>query len=265
MSNDGYIHVKVSVITVVRNAVDKIESTIKSVLSQNYDNIEYIVIDGASTDGTIEIIERYRDRIAVVVSESDNGIYDALNKGILQSSGDWISVMNAGDVYATDNVLADVFSKGYDFGSVGVIYGDAIAVDKSAQIYYPAGDDVSRLDKGPCYRHGASFVDRKLHLNHLFDLTKKDKLGFALDYEQIYRMYESGVSFLKVPVTVIKYEMRGASTTSPFKATYYNYLITHKMTCSIPMKWYLFALTLWRGFFAVMGRSFIRRKDDSLG
>jgi glycosyltransferase len=59
MSNDGYIHVKVSVITVVRNAVDKIESTIKSVLSQNYDNIEYIVIDGASTDGTIEIIERY--------------------------------------------------------------------------------------------------------------------------------------------------------------------------------------------------------------
>ena len=265
MSNDGHIHVKVSVITVVRNAVDKIESTIKSVLSQKYDNIEYIVIDGASTDGTIEIIERYRNRIAVVVSEKDNCIYDALNKGILQSSGDWISVMNAGDVYATDNVLADVFSKGYDFGRVGVIYGDAIAVDKNAEIYYPADDDVSRLDKGPCYRHGASFVNRKLHLNHLFDLKKKDKLGFALDYEQIYRMYKSGVSFLKVPVTVIKYEMRGASTISPFRATYYNYLITHGMKCSALMKCFLSVITLWRGMFAVLNRLSSRRKDDSFG
>jgi len=258
MPNNEYIHVKVSVITVVRNAVDKIESTVKSVLAQDYDNVEYIVVDGCSTDGTLEIIGRYRDRLASFVSEKDNGIYDALNKGIMMATGEWIGIMNAGDVFASDDVLSKVFGAWQPLDGVGVVYGDAIAVDGAVERYCKSSDEVSDLENGPCYRHGASFVRQDVHRKHLFDLAKKPLIGFALDYEQIFRMHRGGVSFKRVPFAVIKYELRGASTASPFKVTYYNYLITHGMKCGVFMKCVLVWLTLWRGGVAVLKRWLVR-------
>ena len=96
---------KVSVITVCYNAVSNIEKTIRSVLEQTYSDIEYIVIDGGSIDGTIDIINKYSNYITRFVSESDNGIYDAMNKGIKLSSGEWLSFMNAGDIYTSSNTL----------------------------------------------------------------------------------------------------------------------------------------------------------------
>lgn len=254
MLHDEHIHVKVSVITVVRNAVDKIESTVKSVLAQDYDNVEYIVVDGCSTDGTFEIIDRYKNRLSAFVSEKDNGIYDALNKGIMMATGEWIGIMNAGDVFASNDVLSKVFGAGQSLDKVGVVYGDAIAVDDDVEQYCVASDAISDLEIGPCYRHGASFVRRDTHRQYLFDLAKKPLIGFALDYEQIFRMYKGGVVFQKVPYAVIKYELRGASTVSPFKVTYYNYLITHDMKCGIHMKLVLVWLTLWRGAMVTISR-----------
>lgn len=259
MLHDEHIHVKVSVITVVRNAVDKIESTVKSVLAQDYDNVEYIVVDGCSTDGTLEIIDRYRDRLAAFVSEKDNGIYDALNKGVMMATGEWIGIMNAGDVFASNDVLSKVFGAGQSLDKVGVVYGDAIAVDDDVEQYCVASDAISDLAIGPCYRHGASFVRRDTHRQYLFDLAKKPLISFALDYEQIFRMYRGGVTFKKVSCAVIKYELRGASTVSPFKVTYYNYLITHGMKCGLVMKALLAWLTLWRGALIVVKRKFSKR------
>jgi len=89
---------KVSVITVCYNAVDCIENAIKSVLSQTYKNIEYIIIDGMSTDGTFDIINNYRDKISTFISEKDNGIYDAMNKGIGIAAGDVIYFLNSDDI-----------------------------------------------------------------------------------------------------------------------------------------------------------------------
>ncbi len=255
MPNNEHIHVKVSVITVVRNAVDKIESTVKSVLAQDYDNVEYIVIDGCSTDGTLEIIGRYRDLLSVFVSEKDKGIYDALNKGVMMATGEWIGILNAGDVFASDDALLKVFGAGQSLDNVGVVYGDAIAVDDDIEQYCMASEAISDLEVGPCYRHGASFVRRDTHRKYLFDLAKKPLIGFALDYEQIFRMYKGGVVFKKVPCAVIKYELRGASTVSPFKCSYYNYLITHGMKCGIAMKAVLVWLTLWRGMYVVAKRN----------
>ncbi len=259
MPYDQHMHVKVSIITIVRDAVGKIESTLRSVLAQDYDNIEYIVIDGGSTDGTLDIINRYRDELAVIVSEQDAGIYAALNKGVLMATGDWIGVMNAGDVFAREGVLSAVFERRSCCDHVEVIYGDAIAIDGAVERCYNASDSVADLDKGPCYRHGASFVKRDVHRQYLFDLSKRPQLGFALDYEQIYRMYKGGIVFERVPLAIIKYELRGVSTTSPFKVTYYNYLITHDMRCGYVVRLLLFWLTLWRGAKAVIGRCYVWR------
>ena len=258
MPDNEHIHVKVSVITVVRNAVDKIESTVKSVLAQDYDNVEYIVVDGCSTDGTLEILDRYRDRLSAFVSEKDNGIYDALNKGVMMATGEWIGIMNAGDVFASNDVLSKVFGAGQSLDKVGVVYGDAIAVDDEVEQYCRASESISDLEIRPCYRHGASFVSRDTHRKYLFDLAKKPLIDFALDYEQIFRMYRGGVTFKKVPCAVIKYELRGASTVSPFKSTYYNYLITHDMKCGVIMKFVLAWLTLWRGGQVVVKRILAR-------
>ena len=102
---------KISVVTVCYNAVETIEKTILSVINKTYQNIEYIIIDGASTDGTVDIINRYRDKIAYFVSEPDKGIYDAMNKGINAATGDWISFMNAGDTFYCNKTIHRLFHR----------------------------------------------------------------------------------------------------------------------------------------------------------
>src|ERR1700761_112956 len=96
---------RLSIITIVYNNASDIERTILSVINQTYKNIEYIIIDGASTDGTLNIIGKYRDSISKLVSEPDKGIYDAMNKGLQQATGDYVLFMNSGDeIYAGDTV-----------------------------------------------------------------------------------------------------------------------------------------------------------------
>lgn len=260
MLHDEHIHVKVSVITVVRNAVDKIEPTLLSVLGQDYPNVEYIVVDGDSSDGTLDVIRRYRDRISVLVSEPDDGIYDAINKGIMLATGDWIGIMNAGDSFAAKDTLSQIFGADGEIRGCDVVYGDAIGVDGNVELPVDGANDITALETGPCYRHGASFVRSATHRRYPFDLSLKSQLGFALDYEQIYRMYRAGAVFRKVALPVMRYELRGASTVSPFKCTYYNYLITHGMKCGLVMRVVLVWLTLWRGVKAVVGRFVARRR-----
>ena len=222
---------RVSIITVVLNAKEKIERTIRSVLSQTYPNIEYIVIDGGSTDGTCEAIGKYNEKISHYVSEKDNGLYDAMNKGLSMATGDWIAFMNAGDVYSSPTVLADVFSKN-DLAGFDVVYGDAVSVegtiDGERRKIWKGAKDISILNRCPAYRHGASFVRRVTHLRYPFDLSKKAILGFSLDFHQIHAMYKGGCSFLYLPITIMDYEKEGISN-SPRQLEYYNYLITHEL------------------------------------
>ena len=90
---------KITIVTVVKNSVDKIEKCIQSVINQNYDNIEYIIIDGNSNDGTIDIINKYKDKIDKVIIENDNGIWDAMNKGLKLAKGDIVGFLNSDDTY----------------------------------------------------------------------------------------------------------------------------------------------------------------------
>lgn len=102
-------NVKISVITVVYNDVDNIERTITNVLKQTYPNLEYIVVDGNSTDGSVNIIKKYSNQLAYWCSEKDKGIYDAMNKGVQHCTGEWIIFRNCGDYFRTPTAIEDVF------------------------------------------------------------------------------------------------------------------------------------------------------------
>ena len=115
----------VTVVTVVFNDEAHIEKTIQSVLRQSYSNIEYIIIDGASTDATCSIIEKYREKIDFFLSEKDKGVYDGMNKGIQLAKGEWIHFLNSGDVFYDENVISGVFNNYTDNGE-STIYGDTI-------------------------------------------------------------------------------------------------------------------------------------------
>lgn len=112
----------ISVVTVVFNDIENLQRTIESIASQTYQNVEHIVIDGGSIDGTLEIIKANLS-IDYWLSEKDGGIYDAMNKGVKVATGEWINFMNSGDVFFSDSVLSDVFNN-VDLGVSDLIYGD---------------------------------------------------------------------------------------------------------------------------------------------
>src|SRR6201996_2773707 len=119
-----------SVITIVYNNVSDIERTMLSVLNQTYAGIEYIVVDGLSNDGTLEIIRRYEDRIAKLISERDEGIYDAINKGLAAATGDYVIFMNSGDEFYDADTVTAVFAAGDD---ADIYYGETEMIDANGE------------------------------------------------------------------------------------------------------------------------------------
>jgi glycosyltransferase involved in cell wall biosynthesis len=173
-------NLKITVVTVSFNAVTTIEETIKSVVDQTYPNIEYIIIDGGSTDGTVDIIKKYveggseygshNNAVTYWVSEPDRGIYDAMNKGITLASGDYINFMNAGDSFVNNHVICKVVSS-INRESV-VVYGDTlkkmhnnVKLDKSLQ--------VQALNHKGILCHQSAFTLVAYHKRNLFDLKYK--------------------------------------------------------------------------------------------
>lgn len=124
---------KISIITICYNCMDDLRMTVESVISQHYPDREYIIIDGGSTDGTLDVIHQYREHISSYVSEPDNGIYDALNKGIRMATGEWILCLNAGDVFTDENTLNNVFAHS-DLDAYSVIYSDCLVRSRDHRI-----------------------------------------------------------------------------------------------------------------------------------
>ena len=217
---------KISVVTVCYNAVDSIEETVLSVLNQTYPNVEYIIIDGGSTDGTVDIIKKYTDRLAYWVSESDKGIYDAMNKGIAAATGDYINFMNAGDRFVDTKTVEKAVSLFPP--NVDVVYGDSYEKSANGSIYYvECSSNPDDLAKGPTYRHGSSFVKTNVHKEHLFDLTKKDKFSYGLDFNCIFNLYHENYNFCKIDMPIMVYEVEGTSN-NPLKSSNINFAITHQ-------------------------------------
>jgi acetyltransferase-like isoleucine patch superfamily enzyme len=214
----------ITVITVVRNDEKNLEETILSIINQTYNNIEYIIIDGASTDNTLDIIRKYEDKIDYWMSEPDKGIYDAMNKGIDLSTGEWINFMNSGDLFASNYVLEKIFDLN-NWDGIDIIYGNSISKNENGdQFEITADEDPSALRNGPIYRHGASFVRTSVHKNVVFDLSKTSKLNYALDFKCIITLYDLNKIFKKVNISVLIYIKEGISN-HPYRSLWYNFLI----------------------------------------
>lgn len=224
---------RISVITVVFNDVGKIRKTIESAISQDWPDCEYIVIDGGSTDGTFEVIWEYSERISFYSSEPDSGVYDAMNKGLRHSTGDWVVFLNSGDTFFSEKTLSDVMAGSTD--EADIIYGNSIAVFGNTRTLMEANADPSVLALRPAYRHGSSLVRGSIHRREYFDLSRR-ALGYALDFELINRLYKQGKIFQKVNVVIECFDREGMSN-HPMRNIWYNYKITSGGLLDIRRKW----------------------------
>lgn len=215
---------KISVITVVFNDVNHIAETMESFFSQTWEEKEYIVIDGGSTDGTADVVRRYAGRLAFWCSEHDRGIYDAMNKGISHVTGDWVCFLNSGDRFADADALRNAVTSPAALDA-DVIYGNSIEVNDGYEVSVEAPDDPSAMEMQPIYRHGSSLVRASVQRTHLFALDRQQQLGFALDWEMIYRLYKEGCRFRKADAYIQAYQREGTSNNLA-KSLRYNYLIT---------------------------------------
>lgn len=219
---------KISVITVVFNDVAHIRQTMESFFSQTWEEKEYIVIDGGSTDGTAEVIRSYADSLAYWCSESDNGIYDAMNKGIAHATGDWINILNCGDLYASTTSLEQAILNAPDIEHADVIYGNSIERSDYNGDVFKRTSDISMMKYGPIYRHGSSLIRTEIQKKHLYDISKETTYGYALDWLLIYNLYKDGFRFQKTETTIELYLLDGASYGYEQNLRYNRMVITGK-------------------------------------
>jgi len=231
-------HPKISIVTVCYNAEKDIEKTILSVINQTYDNIEYIVIDGGSHDGTLSVINKYASKIDKVISEPDKGIYDAMNKGITLAKGDWINFMNAGDTFASKNVLEKIFKNVSYKENIGVIYG---------QTYSSNGKYVSEAYLDPFWKtdnylhsmgfcHQSTFVRGNIAKKHFFNTNYK----VAADFDMMYNIYNNGYKFVYVDFIVSIFDASGGFTADNFFKEWKDYSMILKRSRNCKYYYYIY-------------------------
>jgi len=214
MGKDQNSLMKISVITVVHNNCRYIETCIQSVINQDYENIEYIIVDGGSTDGTVDVIKKYDEKIDLWISEPDGGIYDALNKGINMSRGDIIGFLHSDDLYIDCHVISNIVNEFIEH-EVDSVYADLVYVErknirKVVRYYDSSAFQVSKFAYGWMPAHPTCFIKKEIYQK--YGLFKTDFV-IAADYELLTRFYgKHGVSHHYLPKVVIKMRSGGLST-----------------------------------------------------
>lgn len=207
---------KISIITITYNSEKTLKDTIKSVIKQNYDDLEYIIIDGGSKDGTLKIAKQYKKYISVIVSEPDNGISDAFNKGISHATGELIGIINSDDMLADGalNTIASEIHKDTD-----IIYGDIYRCDPDGKNMRlaKANDNVAVLKHGfSCMYHPATFIRKSAYEKYgVYEL-----LRYCMDRELLLRMYTSGAKFQRVDKPLAIFRVGGESCKCYYKTAF---------------------------------------------
>lgn len=199
----------VTIITVCRNHAQELERTIRSVESQTWQEKEYLVIDGASTDETPNVIKAHEASITRWVSEPDQGIYDAMNKGVRMAQGEWVIFMNAGDIFASDDTLQRVFGSPQD---ADVIYGNVIKGELVKKAEAPR--NAHRM----FYCHQSAFVRTSCLREFPFDIRHR----MSADFKQVKQMYLSGKTFRQLDFPVANFDTQGVSNRNRSAGLYDN-------------------------------------------
>ena len=197
----------VSIITVVYNGEKFLEETIQSVISQTYENVEYIIIDGGSTDGTLDIIKRNEDKIDYWISEKDKGIYDAMNKGIDVASGEIIGLINADDWYEKDTINTVIKNYSGD-KNFDIFHGNLNYINKSEKIYKPNFSHRKMLLQGMSLYHPTCFVKRSVYEEEKFDTNYQ----LVADYKLIFSMMLKEKKFCYIDKVLTNMRAGGVGT-----------------------------------------------------
>lgn len=208
------LHPKFSIITVTYNAGKVLEDTIQSVIFQTYRNIEYILVDGGSKDNTLQIVSKYRNHISKVVSEPDQGLYDAMNKGIRLATGDYLCFLNAGDELHENETLQKMVHSLHTQELPDVIYGETAIVDNQGHFLHmrrlsaPKQLNWKSFKQGMLVCHQAFFARRELAIHYLYDLQYR----FSADFDWCIRIMKQAKYLHNTRLTLIDYQKEGMTT-----------------------------------------------------
>lgn len=206
---------KISLITVCYNSISTIEKTIVSVLRQRYGDIEYIIVDGGSYDGTVETIKKYQNNIACWISEPDEGIYDAMNKGLRCATGDIVAFINSDDYYVNDDIIGRIVSYFAD-ETIDVVAGRInCRINERMLPEKKMSCEEEDIHVQMIYFHPAMFVRREIYEKIGMFNTK---YRIAADYEWTLRAHNAGISFKQVPDICVNFSMNGISMTETYHA-----------------------------------------------
>jgi glycosyltransferase involved in cell wall biosynthesis len=197
-----------SVITIVYNNARDIERTLLSVLNQTYDAIEYIVVDGASNDGTLEIIKRYESRIAKLISEKDKGIYDAMNKGLALATGDYVIFMNSGDEFYAADTVAKVFATAPD---ADIYYGETEMVNDERESLGRRRHKAPAKFNWRSFKYGMSVSHQAIYIRRPLVEPYDPKYQLSADIDWIIRAAKKAKQIVRVDGYVAKYLVGGMS------------------------------------------------------
>tara|TARA_B100000795_G_scaffold114994_1_gene85377 strand:- start:4304 stop:5095 length:792 start_codon:yes stop_codon:yes gene_type:complete len=186
------INPKISIVTVVLNDAERLHTTASNVAQLSYDNIEYIVIDGGSSQETLEVIHSFKDRIDAYLIEQDEGLYHAMNKGIDLATGEWIIFMNAGDKFVNKNVLTTIF-KVRNYDDYDILYGDVNVSYSGFQTFQQAGNMID-IRKGMQFCHQSVLIRLSYHKSNNYNIQNK----MCADFEFFYHAANQNIPFLKL-------------------------------------------------------------------
>lgn len=220
---------KLTIITVCFNSYKTIESTITSIIMQDYNNIEYIIIDGGSSDGTLELIDKHKENINILISEPDSGIYDAMNKGLRYSTGDVITFLNSDDVYASDSIVSEMI-KELDTLGIDLVYSDLVYVsrencDHVVRFWKSCEYERGLFLKGWMPAHPTTFIKKHVYEKFgFFDIQYK----FQADFELMLRFIEiNNIKTKYIPKLSVIMKDGGASNNSIINTLRGNYEAYH--------------------------------------
>lgn len=210
--HNARLHPKFSIITVTYNAAKVLEDTIQSIVTQTYKNTEYIIVDGGSTDGTLQLINKYKEHISIVISEPDKGLYDAMNKGISLATGDYLCFLNAGDEFHEDETLQLIVHSLTATELPEVLYGETDIVDSEGHFLHkrrlsaPETLTWKSFKKGMLVCHQAFFARR--------DLVEPYNLQyrFSADFDWCIRIMKKAKVLHNTHLTLIDYLNEGMTT-----------------------------------------------------